>query len=193
MIPNLNASLEDKIIVLKFADQKMQFPANVEEIIARELPFFLRWLLDWQTPTEIIGDARFGIKAFIHEEIRAAAIHSGEAGDILEIIELWVRCAHPKERFGPSWHGTATEWVAEVSSFDTLKSFVTKLSARTLGRRLSELSRIRGSRVTLDQSKAKLNGNRYSISLEEDASWQGNPVKVDMTLVQDRQEQQAAA
>ena len=115
MIPNLDASLEDKIIVLKFADQKMIFPANVEAIIAQELPFFLRWLLDWETPAEIVGENRFGIKAFIHEDIRGAAIHSGDAGDILEIIELWLRVSRPIERYGPKWHGTATEWVAKIS------------------------------------------------------------------------------
>jgi len=95
MIPNVDASLEDKIIVLKFADQKMTFPADVEAVIAQELPFFLRWLVDWEMPAHIVGENRFGIKAFIHEDIRAAAIHSGEAGDVLEIIELWIHRANP--------------------------------------------------------------------------------------------------
>jgi hypothetical protein len=179
MIPNLDASLEDKIIVLKFADQRMTFPANVEAIIAQELPFFLRWLLDWETPAEIVGENRFGIKAFIHEDIRAAAIHSGDAGDILEIIELWIRGSCPIERYGPYWHGTATEWVAKISLNEYLRPLIQKFSSRTVGRRLSELSRIRGSRVSLDESsKAKLNGNRYFISLEEDTGG-GQPIDLD--------------
>ncbi len=62
MIPNLYESIEDKVIVLKFADHKMSFPKDVEAIIARELPFYARWLLDWEVPAHIVGDSRFGIK-----------------------------------------------------------------------------------------------------------------------------------
>lgn len=105
MIPNLDASLEDKIIVLKFADQKMTFPADIEAIIARELPFFLRWLVDWEMPVHIAGENRFGIKAFIHEDIRAAAIHSGDAGDVLEMIESWIRRCPPKRPMGRAGMG----------------------------------------------------------------------------------------
>ena len=175
MIPNLDASLEDKIVVLKFADQKITFPGNVEKTIGHELPFFLRWLLEWETPADIVGENRFGIKAFIHEDIRAAAIHSSDAGDILEIIELWIQRSTARERFGTRWHGTATEWVAMVSGDQTLAQLLRKFSSKMVGRRLSELSRIRGSRVSLESSKAKLNGNRYFISLEEDPHRQQSP------------------
>jgi hypothetical protein len=180
MIPNLDASLEDKIIVLKFADETMRFGADVEQVIRRELPFFLRWLLDWEVPAHVVGENRFGIKAFIHENIRVAAISSSDTGDILEIVESWVNRSGPslRERHGPHWHGTATEWVTDVSGDDQLKALVSKFTPRTIGRRFSEASRIRGTRIKFDPSTAKLNGNRYFISLEEDGERQKKSVRV---------------
>jgi hypothetical protein len=196
MIPNLDASLEDKVIILKFADQKMAFPADVEAIIARELPFFLRWLIDWEVPARIVGENRFGIKAFIHEGVRAAAICSGDTGDILEIVESWIwrSGSHLRDTYGVRWHGTATEWITEISKDDGLRPLASKFTARAIGKRFSEASRIRGTRVTLDPSTAKLNGNRYFISLEEDAARQQKTVRVHFaeSVTPDTQEKQAA-
>src|SRR4029077_5648297 len=61
MLPDLSQSMEDKVVVLKFADKKITFPTEVERIIASELPFYLKWLIDNETPAEITGDTRFGI------------------------------------------------------------------------------------------------------------------------------------
>jgi hypothetical protein len=61
--------MEDKVLVLKFADEKIAFPADVERIIANELPFYLRWLVDWKVPDEIVGNARFGIHSYIDDRL----------------------------------------------------------------------------------------------------------------------------
>jgi hypothetical protein len=78
MIPDVDTGLQNKIIVLKFSDKVRKFPPNtqLEGKIKVELPRFLRWLLDYEVPAELIGESRFGINAYIHEETRVAALHS---------------------------------------------------------------------------------------------------------------------
>jgi hypothetical protein len=168
MIPDIDTGLEDKIIVLKFSDKSRTFPpkAQLEAIIQAELPYFLRWLVDWEVPAELIGEHRFGINAYIHEETRVAALHSGGVRDLLEIIELWIKRSRPFETIGPMWTGTASEWLASVMSDDAMRPLVSKYTARMLGRKFTDASKIRDSGVEVVQSGYKANGNRYRIRLD---------------------------
>jgi len=168
IIPNMNSSLEDKIIVLKFADVLPIFPPKqeLEGTITRELPYFLRWLTEWKCPSDLMGKNRFGFKAFIHEETRVAALHSSGVGDLIELVEIWLKRANPSEKHGDFWKGTASAWIAEVSTDDALRPLVSKFTARALGRKFSDAASIRDSLITRDQSsKYKGNGNRYVIHL----------------------------
>jgi hypothetical protein len=169
MIPNLDQSLEDKIQVLKFADTPIDFGSDVEATITRELPYFLRWICDYQIPTHIVGQNRFGIKAFIHEATRTAALHSGDTGDILEAVSIWVKRSGSalREKHGNEWRGTVAEWLTEVSDDQALRPLVSKYSTRMIGRRFAQASRIRDSGITRVESKAKLSGHRYLIALAE--------------------------
>jgi len=57
VIPDIDTGLQDKIIVLKFADAAREFPTStkLETTIGAEMPYLLRWLVDWMVPAEIRG------------------------------------------------------------------------------------------------------------------------------------------
>src|ERR1051326_6052828 len=96
MIPDLEMSMEEKILVLKFLDSGYKFPPKweLEPMIASELPFLLRWLVDWEVPQDIVGDNRFGVVSYINEELREKSLHSGQAGVLLDMISVWVKWTH---------------------------------------------------------------------------------------------------
>lgn len=124
IIPNVDSSLEDKIVVLRFNDSARTFPTKheLEATILNELPYLLRWLVDTETSVDVTGGNRFGIKAYIHEDTRVSALHSGGLSDIMELVELWIKRSAPQERHGSTWKGTATEWIAEAAADETLEA-----------------------------------------------------------------------
>ena len=170
MIPNIDTGLQDKVIVLKFSDKKRDFPpkAQLEGTIQAELPYFSRWMLDYDVPAGLIGEPRFGINAYIHEETRVAALHSGGVRDVLEIVELWIQTSAPLEKYGEVWEGTASAWLSKVGMLDSLRPLVSKYTPRLLGRKFTEASKIRDSGIELVQSGYKGNGHRYRIRLDRD-------------------------
>lgn len=173
ILPNLDSSIEDKIIVLAFAEGKRDFPdwGELDEIVSRELPYFARWLLDWTPPAEIHGDKRFGTNAYIHDGLRVKSLHAGGVSDLLELIDLWLRRngAELRDRFKTGkWVGSSSAWLAEMSTDDALRPLVSKFTAKQVGKKFVEASRIRGSGVSIEDEGTKF-GNLYSIDLSSEA------------------------
>ncbi len=169
MIPDLETSMEEKVMILKFLDTPFKFDPSfiLEPRILAELPFFARWILDYEVPEEIVGDARLGVRGHINSDLRENALNAGGVSDFLELIELWNRRMNPTEKFGAAWQGTASGWYAELSTDETLKHLVSKFSVKGLGRKFVEASRIGGSQVSVvsKSSKHKGSGNEYRIEL----------------------------
>lgn len=172
MIPDLDMSIEDKIMIFKAAPRDPNYfpPAHIlEPMIQAELPHYARWLLEWKPPAHVNGSNRFGVRSYIHDGVRTAAMHSGQIGDLIDLIELWIKRSSPIETFGETWKGSASEWWTEVAKDDALKPLIQKLSVKAIGRKFVDAARIPGSRIKV---LAKNNhGHRYSIDLNgSDAS-----------------------
>lgn len=165
IMPNLDQSIEDKLIVLLFAEGTRQFPDwhEMDDTLTNELPFFARWLLDWETPAEIFGNKRFGINSYIQEDLRTKSLHAGGVSDLLELIELWIQRAQPHEKHGDFWQGSASAWMAEVGSDDALKPLIGKFTVKQLGRKFVEAARLRNSKVSVASEEG--HGNIYRIAL----------------------------
>jgi hypothetical protein len=185
MIPDLSQSMEDKLIVLKFADEKIAIPSGVEPIIRSELPFYLRWLVDNETPVEIMGDPRFGIHSYVDDRLRAKAMQAGGANDTLEVIALWQRIVvgqllGDKEEGGVIariarswitqgyWEGNTSEWITEVNRHDSLRPLISGYKSVQIGIKLGTASRTPGSGVKDVSSAHKGGGKRWRIVLRED-------------------------
>jgi len=111
-LPTLDSSNRDKIIALRInSGHKMKFGSNqwVEGTIAAELPFFLRWLLDWQAPVEVSDSNRFGVKTYIDSFIEAAAYDNSSRSAIAEMVEFFAKKVRSQIET-PKWRGTLTEF-----------------------------------------------------------------------------------
>ncbi len=111
VVPALDVSNSDKILGFRISnDHRPNFLPNVEmeAVIDQELPYFARWLLDWQAPEHVTGNARYGVNTYMHEFIRNAARDNGTRAPALEAIELFVQ-VHRNASTQRVWKGTATE------------------------------------------------------------------------------------
>ncbi|MDF7827003.1 hypothetical protein P4B35_23465 [Pontiellaceae bacterium B12227] len=137
ILPDVDLSNRDKINLFRIAEHDtFTFPRDVESIIAAELPFFLRWLLDWQPPDKVLGDSRYGVKTYCEDSLFEAARHSSSAYSFLEVLLKFFE--GQVEEF---WVGSATDLLTAMNNDqDGLACIVSKYTTRQVGRELSKLS-----------------------------------------------------
>lgn len=110
-LPTLDSSNRDKIIALRVrADHQPKFGSNrqTEDIIDRELPHMLKWLVDWQAPDWARDKNRFGVHSYVDSFIEAAAYDNSSRSAVAEMVEFF--CKRIRDTLGaPKWRGTLTE------------------------------------------------------------------------------------
>lgn len=111
LLPETGVSNQDKLILVRTKDKKVcEFPARkeIQEILARELPYFCKWLLDWEIPVCYIGESRFGIKAYADPKLLESSHQSRPSDAFRQIFEDWRQnhftLREPDAKF---WEGTA--------------------------------------------------------------------------------------
>ena len=92
VIPQMSVSNDDKIMLLKIGNNSAKFDdVNAELAVKEELPKFLKWLIDdWQIPSHVKGDARYGVKAYKHEELNEEAHNANDLHGVDEIIYVYL-------------------------------------------------------------------------------------------------------
>jgi hypothetical protein len=139
-LPDVDLSNADKIVMLSTVKERCwEFPANIEEILARELPYYCRWLLDTQTPAHLLSGGRFGIKAYADPELFEKAEQSSPVSSFREIMEIW-----HKEHFVDNpkldrWEGSATELFIEIGRDPNRRSAMSAKSGDGVGRYMAAL------------------------------------------------------
>lgn len=110
MLPDIGTTLIDKVIFLETTDEKAVMPAASEaerdEFWKRELPYFLRFVLDREPVSK--RDDRFGIVAHQDSAILAAAEDQSPVHQIRDAIDEW-RTEFVKNHAdlnGKQWKGT---------------------------------------------------------------------------------------
>jgi hypothetical protein len=121
VIPTLDSSNRDKLMALRVRENATSdFPANVvlEKTIADELPFYARWLLDWDPPAAVVGGNRFGVASHIDETIAAAAYDNSSRSVVAEVVEFFVKKLNEVTPDMLVWEGTLTEFCVQVMDFN---------------------------------------------------------------------------
>ena len=81
---------KDKISLLRCQTDKTKFifPGRTETLttIARELPYFLRWLLAWTPPAHIIREPRYGFKSFHEQSLMDQAVQGSSIQPFKEML-----------------------------------------------------------------------------------------------------------
>ncbi len=145
MLPDAQLSILDKISLFKIGARDFKFPAKADAVIREELPFFARWLLDWEPPAHTGGDARYGVKEYHHPELLDTARRIGHTSEFQEILAMFRRSYFASLEAGKPrlWKGTATELIGAMMDDESVKVIMTQARVST-NRVSSELAKISG-------------------------------------------------
>jgi len=89
VIGPMDNSSRDKTCIFRCVEESVfKFPsrAEVREIIARELPFFGRYLLDWIVPDAVERDSRFGYISHHEPTLLTQSHHTNPAAPFKEVL-----------------------------------------------------------------------------------------------------------
>lgn len=157
LIPQLDGSIDDKIMVVHVSKPDVEFStdyaANEARVLA-ELPTLLRWLVNWEIPNELLG-GRLGIKGYINEVLRISATSAAGTADLLEVVDSYRHSCglwddKPENKF---WDVKAVDLIRTIAQDESYRSLLNKETARSVGRKLALLSALPKPRVEVRAGK----------------------------------------
>ena len=120
ILPPLDDSIQDKIILLRAQKRPMPMPtASPEErkifreTLTSELPAFTWYLLHWEIP-EKLQSGRFGVTHFHHPELLAAIDGLTPENRLFELLKLHFKVSDGTTTDQTEWTGTAEELENEL-------------------------------------------------------------------------------
>jgi energy-coupling factor transporter ATP-binding protein EcfA2 len=171
VIPSLDSSNRDKLMALRVKESATSnFPRNsiLEKTIEEELPFFAKFLVDWEVPVEIEGDARFGVESFIDSTIAEAAYDNSSRSTVAELVEFFVKRCRDLNEDMTHWRGTLTEFQVAVHEFNNGRNVGQSNNLELVRRGMATLEEAGKNNPNLRQvfSKGKGGGKLWEINLD---------------------------
>jgi hypothetical protein len=142
IMPSLDISAEEKISALKVKTKGQQargFDQNWKEIIPREIPYFARFLLNWQIPDHVKGDPRYQIKPYMHKSLAEDSEVSSEASHITELLQIFVDEFFEMHEDKREWSGTTMKLFSEMMRFEGTRAAAQRYGPESIGRKLTKL------------------------------------------------------
>jgi hypothetical protein len=136
VLPDLDISNQDKVMVLKCSDKKQKFDNDAAEKIRAELPAFAAWLLEWEPPEEYLAHDRFWVKSFLDTTLESEARQNSIAHSLMELLITYMENSGETEL-----KGSSTDILAQLADEGSpVQSIVRSVTAVALGKQLGTLS-----------------------------------------------------
>lgn len=134
MIPELNLSMRDKVLLFKGQKHGIVFGERKEnrKKCEREAPFLARYLMDYKLPPEIKPSNRFGFESYIDKSLEEFALDNGPHSYLLELVEIFNDKMFSKQGV-PEWLGSASSFLQEMGTMDGSNQFLKGVDAMRLG------------------------------------------------------------
>jgi len=147
-LPEINSDTRDKFMFFEARKFRGRWgsQAEVEAQIARERPFWARYLIRYQPPKAIMIGGRTGVESYFSPSLLKTAKHQNVSHDLHELLVLWARTSQFMEDRA-EWVGTPTELFSEISGHEGLKSVVQDWNVRRVAKHLTTLARMPDSGV----------------------------------------------
>lgn len=143
ILPTLDGTIRDKIMLFKLKEgfRPHFFNTNYEneERVCKELPFFLRWLLDRQIPEKINDPVfkRFGVRSFHHGELVTVAQTTQSEYVFSELIDGWINAK--RDEGIREIEVTATELRSQMAMVLGQGADLSNFKTVVIGKQLSKL------------------------------------------------------
>ena len=141
IIPDTGLSLLDKVVLLRTSDIPADVSANRRqnhETVVAELPYFLRWLINWTPTTDFEMDSRFGFKA-THDAATLDEVKSVSDTAVIEdaLAEWW--SGHEPDDDREKIGFTSTELVSLLQNDDKTRAAMRNMTPVYFGRLVNQL------------------------------------------------------
>ena len=145
MIPDQDLSMKEKIMLFRandVAQVKFLPMEDMEKMLAAELPYLARFLLDYQIPEHCISpDPRFGVVSYQEKSLVNIANQTSVSGAFGEIVEEWMRSYFmQQEPQADKWEGTSLQLYKAILFDGTLMEAMKQFNVQTTGRLIVNLA-----------------------------------------------------
>ena len=131
VLPDTSISILDKLLLVRTMDKApCVFPSQpeIKAILARELPWFARWLLDWDVPAHLLGDSRYGITAYHDPALLDTSRQTSYGSAFNELLHDWRETYFSLlQPDAEAWSGTVHQLYQQLSRDEqnagTLRSY----------------------------------------------------------------------
>lgn len=158
--PMDNSSLDKTSLFRCAAVSKTEFPNRHDliKIIERELPYFLRWLLNWTPPDYVLRDVRYGYRAYHEPSLLDTAHQSGKAAPFKELLIEALENHFGMNPTATEWRGTVTQILRLIQSNGLNEAVLRTLRLEQTARYLESLQRdgILQCRVEIGSLKTRI-------------------------------------
>jgi hypothetical protein len=134
----------DKISIFRCASKsKIDFPNRTElrAIIQAELPYFLRWLLQWVPPAHILRDVRFGYRSYHEKTLLDQAHQTSTSAPFKELLIEGLRDFFVTNPKAIEWRGTVTQVMRLLHSNPLNETIIRNLRLEQINRHLELVQR----------------------------------------------------
>ena len=118
IIPGMDLSTRDKIMLFRASALNVQYEswAEMAKILARELPNFARFLIEWEMPDECIADeARFGVKPYHDKQMFDQSIHQSADSVTTEVLVTFLHDFFETNPKAVAWSGPSIQLHSDMS------------------------------------------------------------------------------
>jgi len=139
LLPDLDMNVVDKLVVFRtYKPEGLEFTPEVIAAMDAELPYFCRYLHDYEIPEHVVGGNRFVIRSYIDPLIRQMTLMDNRQSYLLEIIDMFLRM-HPFDDDEAFWEGSATEFIGRMSIVSGANNLLKGINPQAVGRGFSHL------------------------------------------------------
>jgi len=156
LLPDIELSNRDKLSLFKTADEPMNDADGAAKAKA-EMGALCAFLLNWEIPEHCAGDARWGVRNYLHPELLAEASDSSPTASFREILTLFVKDCFDADKSLQELKGSSTWFMQQMLLQDGLKDMIRgAVTPTSIGRRISKLASSGDFPLVYDrQSKAR--------------------------------------
>lgn len=152
MLPELNSNTEDKMMFFAtrpYAKEWLE-KYDLEAVIAKELPFFARWLLDgFRAPDGVVEiGSRCGVKSYHEPSLVDMAKQQESAYELRELLVTWFRSGgYWQDDTKADWTGTPTDLFSLIGVSPDMAPLLKDWTVPRIARSLMSLARVNDDAV----------------------------------------------